>query len=132
MNKLFKKYNIDIFQNHWYISSIIIFAGIVLRIMMFAYNESFWFDEALLGSSIVNKNCFELFGTLDFIQVAPPLFCIASKFLLNISNAVGNFAYQDLVLRIIPLIFSVLSLPLFSAVAQKFFKKNIFSGFLQY
>lgn len=126
MNKLFKKYNIDIFQNHWYISSIIIFAGIVLRIMMFAYNESFWFDEALLGSSIVNKNYFELFGTLDFIQVAPPLFCIASKFLLNISNAGGNFAYQDLVLRIIPLIFSVLSLPLFSAVAQKFFKNNIF------
>lgn len=127
MNKLLKKYNIDIYKNHWYLTSVIIFCGIVLRIIMFAYNKSFWFDEALIGSSIINKSYLELFGTLDFIQVAPPLFCVASKFLLNISNVVGNFACQDFVLRIIPFTFSILSLPLFAAVAQKFFKNNIFT-----
>lgn len=101
--------------------------GFILRLKGFISNPSCWRDECALAWNIKFKSYVELFGPLRFLQVAPPFFLVASKFLANIFNAENTLKTRDLVLRLIPFVCGVLSIPVFYLVSKELFcsKKTI-------
>lgn len=99
--------------------SLIILLGFSLRLKGFLINPSFWHDECSLGWNIIHKNYLEMFGVLNFLQIAPPFFMIMAKFFTKL------FGVNDLILRIVPLLFGLLSLLLFIFFVNKIFDKKI-------
>ena len=102
--------------------SVILFIGFVLRIKGLIINLSLWTDESALAWNILNKGYFELFEKLRFLQIAPPLFLIFTKFLVCITDSVHHAYRCDFVLRIRPFICGNLSMIMFYFVAKKLFK----------
>lgn len=110
---LLKKYS-------FYVSIFIVcIFGFILRLKLLLDNPSFWFDESALGYNVITLNFKEFFGILHLQQVAPPLFLVVSKFLINI------FGKSDLILRLFPFIIGNLSLILFYFVLNKYLKNKI-------
>ena len=72
--------------------------GIILSLIQFFYNRSIWIDEAMLSMNIIRKGFFELFKSLDYLQVAPILFLMIEKFF---STLIPNSEYG---LRLLPLL----------------------------
>ena len=89
-----------------YFILIIIFLGIILRLFAYFNGLSFWGDEAALALNVINKSYLELFKGLDYLQVAPPIFLVMSKFIML-------DLLRDFSLRLVPLISGILSVPLF-------------------
>jgi len=94
----------------------IILFGILLRLKGFLANPSFWHDECAMAWNIKFKSYSELFGILRFLQVTPPFFSIATKFLTSI------FGYSEMVFRFIPLLTGCLSIIGFYFLASKALK----------
>ncbi len=88
---------------------LIIGLGILLRCIYFFKNISLFSDEAMLAQNIFECNYAELFGGLKYLQVAPPIFLIASKFLIDIFCPQTDYLF-DLTLRIIPFLCGILAL----------------------
>jgi hypothetical protein len=88
--------------------------GIALRIRQFAVNRSLWFDEASLALNIVNRSPFELVHQLDYSQGAPIGFLLTQKILISL---LGN---NDTVLRLLPLIASIATVPLMWALLSAY------------
>lgn len=103
---------------------LIICVGIYYRISIYLYNQSFWGDEIFLGMNMIDKTFSEFFAPLSGLQVAPPIFLIISKFLFEIARKTGSIDYTDLALRFIPMISSVLTLPLFAYLTKKLFNNR--------
>lgn len=97
---------------------ICIASGIFLRILFFSYNRPFWLDECSLVLNIIERNNY--FIPLKYEQAAPQLFMYVSKLLYIIP-----FSGKEYLLRIIPLVSSVLSIGVFYLLADKFFVKKI-------
>ena len=92
------------------ISLITIFIiGIFLRLFLLFQNNSMFYDEVVLMLNILNKRYIELLGHLDYYQVAPPLFLLATKLLVNIFKT-SNLYLQDLIPKLIPFISGILSI----------------------
>lgn len=102
-------------KKYWYIilPILIIILGILFRLKGFLVNPSFWHDECGVAWNIKFKSYSELFGVLRFLQVAPPLFLIATKSLTQI------FGYSEMVFRFIPLVAGCLSVIAFYFLASK-------------
>lgn len=98
---------------------LIILLGIVLRAKGYFDNPSFWHDECGASWNIKFKTYKELFGTLRFLQIAPPFFLVATKFLTQI------FGYSEKVFRFIPFVTGCLSIPAFYFLAKTTFNKNL-------
>ncbi|MDD3437072.1 MAG: glycosyltransferase family 39 protein [Candidatus Gastranaerophilales bacterium] len=114
MNKVFiKKYLYIV------LLSVIVLFGVFVRLQVFLNNPSFWNDECGLAWNIKFKSFFELFGVLNFMQVAPPLFLIATKLNTKI------FGFSDFTLRIIPFLSGCLSIIAFYFLSRKVFKSNL-------
>lgn len=109
------------------ITSFIILCGVILRLKVYFYNQSFWQDECALGINILERPYLKLFSPLSIIQVAPPFFMIVCKFLLDISQQVNNFEIRDMMLRLFPCICSIISLPLFSYLVHRMFNNRYFT-----
>ena len=107
--KLIIKNNLNIFI----VCSILIIFGIILRTKILLANVEPYNDAIALGCSIL-KPFSELFKPLDHGQVAPPFFMVLSKLMVNLFHAQNTLEYKDFILRIIPYISGILSLPLFS------------------
>ena len=105
----------------------VIILGIIVRLYAYLKNISFWHDEAALALNIINKNYFELFKGLDYLQVAPPAFLVVSKFLYENIHTNSLFA-RDLLFRFIPMISGIIAIPLFYKLLKKFTKDK----FLQF
>lgn len=105
------------FNKYWYniLLCLVILLGILLRLKGLLINPSLWHDECALAWNIKFKSYPELFGILRFMQVAPPFFTIATKFLT------GIFGYSEIVLRFIPFITGCLSIVAFYFLASKTF-----------
>ena len=58
---------------------VLIFLGIVVRSRQLMANRSFWYDELLIAVNIQDKNFLELWGHLNFSQVAPIIYLWTSK-----------------------------------------------------
>ncbi len=100
---------------------LIILIGFILRLKGLIENPPFWHDEAALGWNVLNKNYSDLFGKLRFLQIAPPMFLILTKFLVFITNSYSHIYQCDFVLRLIPFICGNLSLIMFWYVGNKIF-----------
>ena len=100
-----------------YFIPIIILLGIILRFFAYFNGLSFWGDEAALALNVINKSYLELFKSLDYLQVAPPIFLVMSKFIMLDS-------LRDFSLRLIPLVSGIISLPLFYKFISMFSKNK--------
>lgn len=98
-----------------WIAALVIVLGSGLRLAFYAERHSLWLDEATLALNLQGRNLSELlFETLDYDQAAP-LFLLA---LLKLSVfALGDGEYA---LRLVPLLFSLVALPLFYIAARRY------------
>ena len=123
MQKFFKDGN-----NLYPIFLLLVFAvGIYLRTRVYLTNQSFWHDECALAWNIVNRSYRELFEPLRFLQSAPILFLITTKYLTEF------FGKSEPVFRFIPYCFGVLSMVGFYFLSKKILKTKpsiIFSNIL--
>lgn len=99
----------------------LLFAAIALRIWHFASGRSLWLDEAMVATSIVQREWQGLLEPLEYAQVAPIGWLWLEKAALQ---AVGGLEYA---LRLPQLIFGLGALLLFTAVARRLFAH---AGFL--
>ncbi|MBC7226683.1 MAG: glycosyltransferase family 39 protein [Thermoflexales bacterium] len=87
--------------------------GIAARLAQYLGNRSLWLDEAYLALNILGRDFSGLLRPLDNHQIAPPLFLWALKL------AVSLWGDRETVLRLVPLIGGILSLPLFYRLARR-------------
>ena len=98
---------------------LILAVGILLRVISYSHGKPFWIDEEALAGSIIAADSLEyFFHPLKFFQKAPPLFMCATYLISNL------FGIKEFILRIIPFICSLLSIPLFFAVSKYFLKSK--------
>ena len=98
---------------------ILIFIGIAIRLYFFLRNPALWLDEATLSLNIINRNYLELLKPLDTLQVAPIGFLLLVKLLTVI------FGTSEYMLRLLPFIAGISSIPLFYLLAKKITNKHI-------
>lgn len=75
-------FNIDkLNRKNWYLYIIaaIFVLGIVLRTMVYVYNRPLWLDECQLSISLLSRNIFGFFSSLDYQQTSPPIFLMIVK-----------------------------------------------------
>lgn len=88
-------------------------SGILLRLIQFFYNRSLYIDEAALALNVRDRPFLELLDPLQWGQTAPIAFMWLQKALLVV------FGDGEMVLRAIPLLAGILSVPLFMLVARR-------------
>lgn len=101
--------------------------GFFLRLKCYQLNPSLWLDECCLALNIKQLSYLQMFGVLDYAQIAPPFFMILTKFLTNL------LGFSELVFRFIPLVSGLLSIIAFYFLAKKVLKSKLailFSVFL--
>ena len=91
---------------------VVIFFGVLASFVNAANNRSMWGDEVALALNIVDRSYLELLQPLDYAQVAPIGFLLLTK---TFTLIFGNF---DWVLRIIPFLSYLLSIPLCFLVSK--------------
>lgn len=113
----------NIFKKYWYniLLAIIVLFGIFLRLKGLLANPSMWHDESALAWNIVNKNYFQLFGPLRFLQMAPPLFLVCTKFLVGLFHASDKIEMCDFIFRLIPFACGALSIGVFYLICRELF-----------
>ena len=85
-----------------------------LRVKFFIQAPCMWHDECSLGVNIFKKGLLDYFGSLDYMQSAPPLFMELSKSFVSI------FGAKEWVFRLIPFISAICSIPIFYIFSKKF------------
>jgi hypothetical protein len=92
----------------------LLFVGVALRVVQYAADTSFWFDEFSIARNIVHRSAAQLaFQPLGYNQVAPIGFMLTEK-LIN-----ETISSSDLSLRILPFLCGLASLPLFWLLARR-------------
>jgi hypothetical protein len=91
----------------------LVLVGSVLRGVQYFSRSSLWVDEAAVALNLTSRPLRELFSPLDLAQVAPWGFLAVEKGLL------GLFGRNELGLRLLPFISSLLSLALFERVCRR-------------
>ncbi|HUS86313.1 MAG TPA: glycosyltransferase family 39 protein [Bacteroidales bacterium] len=97
----------------------LITTGVFIRLYHYLQNPALWLDEATLSLNIINRDYTDLLKPLDTLQVAPIGFLFIEKFLINI------FGSSEYILRLLPLLSGVISIPLFYLLAKKYTDKSI-------
>ena len=87
--------------------------GIALRLLQYLDNRNLWLDEAMLALNILDKPFTQLFLPLEYRQAAPVLFLLLEK------AAVLVFGPSEYALRLLPLLLSLLTLPLIYRLALR-------------
>jgi hypothetical protein len=95
------------------VAATLIAAGVILRLWQYLANSSLWIDEAALARNIIERPFSELFGSLHYAQVAPPLFLAVER------GAITVFGTSEYALRLFPLLSGIVALVLFWAVAWR-------------
>lgn len=103
---------------------LIILLGVFLRLKGLIINPSMWHDECALGWNVLHKNYFELFSKLRFMQIAPPMFLVMTKFLVNLFGVSNKIGTCDLVMRLIPFLCATLSIGVFYLICKNTFKSK--------
>ena len=93
-----------------------ILIGVALRIWQYAANPSIWVDEAAIARNVLDRQPSELFGHLDYGQIAPPGFLLAVKLSATLLGC------SEYALRIVPFVAGIASPALFYYVARSFLR----------
>lgn len=107
-------------RNYYWVLFAIIVLGVILRLNLFLFDKSFWFDEASLALNVMNKSFGGLFGKLDFNQLCPWLFLFETKIITNF------FGISERIFRLLPFLTSILSIFLFYPYCKYFIKNRTF------
>jgi len=99
----------------WGVSLAMILMGLSVRIVAFLYNRSLWVDEAMLASSLVQRDYLGLLLPLDYSQGAPIAYLWVTKTLIHL------FGSSEYILRLPSLLAGMASVPLFHLVLKKVF-----------
>ncbi|QEH36712.1 hypothetical protein OJF2_52970 [Aquisphaera giovannonii] len=94
-------------------STLILAAGAMLRVLLYASNREPWMDEGSLLGNIVGKGVLDFSERLSSEQLAPVGFLIVER---AISQVLGGHL---LALRLLPLACGLASLPLFRSLATR-------------
>ena len=97
----------------WVEALIIILIGSVLRLRQYAANRSLWLDEAMLSLNLTRRSFSGLLLPLDDNQGAP------IGFLLIVKSTLLGLGTSEYVLRLVPLLSGLASLPLFYGVSRR-------------
>ncbi len=106
---------------------LIILFGVIIRLYYFLQNPYLYMDDCSLALNIIDRNFVDLFRPLLYTQKAPPLFLSLTFIFYKL------FGISEYVFRIIPIVFSILSLFLFHKVCEKYLEKTysiLFADFL--
>jgi hypothetical protein len=87
--------------------------GIALRVAQYAANRSLWIDEAWLALNLLERPLSGLTKSLDFNQAAPVGFLLAEGAMAKL------LGYGEWVLRLLPLLFGLVSVPAFGWLARR-------------
>ena len=98
------------------ILSIIFIISFYLRLDAYIINNSFFTDEVLLFANVFSKGYIELIQPLQIFQSAPYIFLILSKFICS------HIGVNELCMRFIPFISSIISVFLFYKLISVIFK----------
>jgi len=90
--------------------------GLLLRVARYLLCFPLWGDESFLASNFIDRGYFDLLGRLEYNMVAPPLFLWAEL------AAVRLFGFNELALRLVPMLCSVTTLFLFRHLAVQLLK----------
>lgn len=112
---------LSIYSKHLkFLSVIAIIAfGIFIRTHVFLQGVSLFGDEGAIVLNLYDKSYSDLFFPLNYEQQAPPFFLIISKFILM------KYGLNEVMLRLVPYLSSVISLILFYLLCSKIFKNHI-------
>lgn len=92
---------------------IIVVVGILLRLIRYFHNPSFWFDESVISIDIINRSFPDFINPSPDYDQGQPL-----GFLVLIKLAVQMFGNSEYAFRLFPLLFGIGSLFLFYRVAK--------------
>lgn len=98
---------------------LVIMLGTYIRFKGYYSNPSFYFDESALVGNIETRNYVDLFKSLDYCQICPPLFLVLSKLSSEIFGAL------ELSFRFIPFLFGCFSIVAFFFLAGEILKNKI-------
>jgi len=88
--------------------------GIVLRVGLWIINQPIWLDEAMLALGIIHRPLGTvLLAPLPYGQITPPGFLLVQWAIVSLLGTSGR------VLRLAPLVASLISLPLFARLARQ-------------
>lgn len=118
IGKIFVKDILTNKKTFYIILSAVFLLAVILRLDLYFFNRSFWFDEAALAINVMNSDFKGLFGALSYFQSTPPLFLFETKILADL------FGTSELIFRFIPLAVSLLLLPLFYFYSKYFLKSR--------
>jgi hypothetical protein len=88
--------------------------GLLLRVYLYVLNRSFFLDEACLALNIAGRSYLGLLKPLDYNQGAPLGFLFLQK---TVVTLLGN---RDYILRLVPLLSGLISVPLMYGVARQY------------
>jgi Dolichyl-phosphate-mannose-protein mannosyltransferase len=103
---------------------VVLGGGVLFRLVHYLNNRSIWLDEALLARNIVDRGPLALLRPLDHYQTAPVLL----RLLLDAATV--PFGPNELALRLVPFLASVVSLWLYWVVGRRFFDRGYLVAFL--
>lgn len=92
---------------------LLIALGAAARVALYARNRSVWVDEASLVLNIIHRSFLELCKPLEYTQGAPLGFLMLERLCVTL---LGTSEYA---LRLVPLLASLISLPLFYGIARR-------------
>ena len=101
---------------HLLASGLILLVGLIFRFKHFLDNRSLWMDEAALAHVIVCRSANEILGYVGHTAHFPPS---PTGFLLLQKLSVSLYGPHEMALRLVPLIFSILSLIVFYFLLKK-------------
>ncbi len=93
--------------------------GAAMRLRFYLYNRSMYRDEAALALNLVHRSFAGLLKPLDNHQGAPVGFLLLEKLVVSL---LGSHEYA---LRLMPLVASILTLPLFYLLCRQFLSRPI-------
>lgn len=107
-------------KNFWFKFCIFLITalGVFIRLNVLRHNFSLWHDECALAYNIKFRSFLGLFSPLDFNQMSPPFFTLATKVMTKI------LGFREYVFRIIPFLVGCAALPAFYVLSKKILDKK--------
>lgn len=87
--------------------------GIVMRLVRYLLNFPLWCDETMIAANFLSRDYSDMFRPLDYRQVCPLLFLVVEL------TSVKLFGYNEMSLRLFPIICGVASVPVFRHFAGR-------------